>query len=317
MTDFQLRWPTQYGTITQQFGEHPENYARYGLPGHDGIDFMAPQGSEVYAAADGVVSEIHLDGNSDPIHKPYGNQIHIQHEGGYETIYAHLLQVLVTVGQAVHAGQIIGLADSTGNSTGSHLHLTLKKQGATQSGQTRFPYDVIDPNPYLQPFSGPGPVPPPPQPTLQVQVNSPSVGYLNVRDAPAITGNLIGRVPDGTLLDSLEPADVTRSKIGQRDPWLWVRVPGGQQGYVSAWYLRLPGPAIMVVVISPDVPLKVRSGPGVQYPILAQVTDGTQLQALESEDAVRSKVGVAGQWLHVQTSGNVVGYSAAWYLRLL
>jgi hypothetical protein len=53
------------------------------------------------------------------------------------------------VGQEVSAGQVIGKADSTGASTGSHLHLTLKRDGATERGETIYPKDVIDPTPYL------------------------------------------------------------------------------------------------------------------------------------------------------------------------
>jgi predicted flap endonuclease-1-like 5' DNA nuclease len=64
------------------------------------------------------------------------------------------------------------------------------------------------------------------------------------------------------------------------------------------------------------VPLKVRGGPGTQYPILAQAPDSTALRALESEETVRRKVGQQGEWLNVQTSEGVTGYVAAWYIRL-
>ena len=120
----------------------------------EGIDFQAPEGSEIYAAEDGVVSEVRLDGDSDPLNKPYGNQVRIQHAGSYLTIYAHLSHVVVSKGQSVKAGQLIGLSGNTGNSFGAHLHLTLKKDGATRAGETNYPYDIVDPSPYLQPFSG-------------------------------------------------------------------------------------------------------------------------------------------------------------------
>ncbi|NBD35825.1 MAG: peptidoglycan DD-metalloendopeptidase family protein, partial [Chloroflexi bacterium] len=87
---FRMRWPTEYGKITQEFGARPEFYQKFGLPGHEGVDFMAPEGSELYAVADGFVSDVRLDGNSDPNGKPYGNQVRIQHEGGFTSIYAHL-----------------------------------------------------------------------------------------------------------------------------------------------------------------------------------------------------------------------------------
>jgi hypothetical protein len=154
---FRLFWPTRFGTITQGFGERPAFYAQFNLPGHEGLDIRAPHGSDVLAAADGTVRAVHLNGNIDPKKHPYGNEVRIAHAGGYETIYAHLKSVAVAVGKTVSAGDVIGEADSTGNSQGSHLHLTLKKQGATARGETRYPNDIIDPTPFLQPFSSVAP----------------------------------------------------------------------------------------------------------------------------------------------------------------
>ncbi len=324
-----LQWPVRNSFITQQFGERPEFYRPLGLPGHEGIDFNAPEGTEIYAAADGVVSEVRLDGDSDPMRKPYGNQVRIQHEGGYTSTYAHLSQVIARQGQTVRAGQLIGLSGHTGNSQGAHLHLALKKQGATQAGQTNYPYDIIDPSPYLSSFVESQPQEPAlPAPALQVQVASPDVGYLNVRSAPSASGTLVTQSPDRAMLDVLEAADVARGKIGKQGQWLRVCTSDGKEGYVAAWYVRLPdstlppvpvpapAPVISVVVNSPDAPLKVRSGPGIQNVILEKVPDGTTLDALESADAVKAKVGQPGQWLQVQTPDGVTGYSAAWYLRL-
>jgi hypothetical protein len=318
---FRIHWPTQCSAITQQFRERPEFYAKFGLPGHEGIDFEAPEGSDIYAVADGVVGEVRLDGNSDPLNKPYGNQLRVRHDGGYESIYAHLLQASVTIGQSVKAGQLVGLADNTGNSFGSHLHLTIKKQGATQAGETDFPWDIVDPTPYLESFSGgqPAQPTPPAQLTLQIQIASPEVGYLNLRSAPYVSSALVAQAPDGASLGALEPEDIARRKVGQQNQWLWVRTSGGQVGYAAAWYLRLPqgaAPAISVVVASPEAPLKVRGGPGTLYPILAEAPDATVLQALEPEETVRRKVGQQGEWLQVQAPGGITGYSAAWYLSL-
>lgn len=140
------------------------------------------------------------------------------------------------------------------------------------------------------------------------------------------------QAPDKAVLDVLEVADVARGKIGIQGQWLWVRTSDGKEGYVAAWYVRLPdssptptpapSPAptlaavIAVTVNSPYTPLKVRKGPGVQYDVLAQAPDGTLLTALESADAVQAKVGQPDQWLQVQTPDGVNGYSAAWYLRM-
>lgn len=159
-----LRWPTEFGVITQRFLERPEFYGQfkytgidgktYALPGHEGLDIRAPQGSRVFACADGTVTQVRRDGNVDKKAFPYGNQVRIQHAEGYETIYAHLEEARVEVGNQVRAGDLIGLADNTGNSSSSHLHLTVKKKGATANGATIFKNDIIDPTPLLDPLEG-------------------------------------------------------------------------------------------------------------------------------------------------------------------
>ena len=149
-TDFSLVWPTNYDLITQPFGVNPQIYRRYGLPGHEGVDIRAVTGSPIYASASGRVYRVH-DGRDS---NPYGIHVRIRHLGGYKTVYAHLKEALVSVDDEVSAGQRIALADSTGNSSGSHLHLTLKKEGATQRGETSYPSDIIDPTPYLQKMGG-------------------------------------------------------------------------------------------------------------------------------------------------------------------
>ena len=113
------------GTVTQGFS---------GLNGHNGIDIGAPLNTGILAAFDGNVT---WTGWS-----PYGggNEIHIQHAGGWETWYAHLNRILVKAGQVVNRAQQIGMMGSTGNSTGSHLHYMLMKGG--------WP-NVVDPSPFM------------------------------------------------------------------------------------------------------------------------------------------------------------------------
>jgi murein DD-endopeptidase MepM/ murein hydrolase activator NlpD len=142
--DFRLSWPTEHQTITQGFGLNPQWYSKFNLPGHEGLDIRAPMHSKIFACADGEVYAIDTTGNH-----PYGIHIRIKHDNGYKTIYAHLETVLVELGQKVTRKQYIGIADSTGNSSGSHLHLTLKKDGATLRGETNYPNDIIDPTPYM------------------------------------------------------------------------------------------------------------------------------------------------------------------------
>jgi uncharacterized protein YkwD len=92
-------------------------------------------------------------------------------------------------------------------------------------------------------------------PALRVQVNSPDVGFVNVRDAPATSGALVAQAQDGAMLDVLETADTARGKVGQSGQWLKVRTSDGKEGYVAAWYLSLPGagpaPALQPTAIPP------------------------------------------------------------------
>lgn len=322
---FRMRWPTQHGTITQRFGENPHIYIKFGLPGHEGVDFVAPESSPIYAVADGFVSDVRLDGFSDPMIKPYGNQIRIQHADGYESIYAHLSQAVAVRGQLVKAKQLVGLAGSTGHSDGAHLHLSLKKYGATASGETTYPHDLIDPEPFLVSFTGDERAElQPPAPSMQVCVASAEVGFLNVRRLPTTASLVVGAVVDGSRLDALEQAEVVYNKVGVQDQWLWVRMPDGNVGWAAAWYLALvegdegegEAAATFVIVDSPDENLKMRAGRGTRFEELARFPHGTELKALEAVSEVTWKVGRVGEWLQVQAPSGLVGYCAAWFLKL-
>jgi murein DD-endopeptidase MepM/ murein hydrolase activator NlpD len=142
---FTLRWPTDYPVVTQPFGANPRIYSRWGLPGHEGLDIRALNNTNVYSCADGTVYEVHANARD----HPYGIHVRVEHRSGYRTVYAHLVRALVSQGESVTAGQVIGKADSTGNSSGPHLHLTLKRDGATERGETRYPKDIIDPTPLM------------------------------------------------------------------------------------------------------------------------------------------------------------------------
>jgi hypothetical protein len=142
---FYLLWPTDYSVVTQPFGANPHIYTRFGMPGHEGLDIRALMNTNIYCCADGEVYMVHTN----PRTHAYGIHVRVRHKDGYKTVYGHLAQPLAKVGQEVSAGQVIGKADSTGASTGSHLHLTLKRDGATERGETIYPKDVIDPTPFM------------------------------------------------------------------------------------------------------------------------------------------------------------------------
>jgi murein DD-endopeptidase MepM/ murein hydrolase activator NlpD len=136
-TKYRFIWPEPTSQISQPFGpstfwfEPP--YGRY-PHFHTGVDLVAPFGSPVYAADDGVVA---LVGSSS---SGYGNYVVLAHSGGLDTLYGHLSASLVKVGDRVTQGQVVGLEGSTGNSTGAHLHFELRINQAP-----------VDPTPYLPP----------------------------------------------------------------------------------------------------------------------------------------------------------------------
>ena len=89
---------------------------------HCGVDLEAAEGSNVLVVADGTVTV----STSDVI---YGNQITIQHADGMLTTYSHLSECLVSEGDSVRQGQIIGRSGATGWATGPHLHLDVQVNG--------------------------------------------------------------------------------------------------------------------------------------------------------------------------------------------
>jgi murein DD-endopeptidase MepM/ murein hydrolase activator NlpD len=90
---------------------------------HAGLDFTAPQGTPIYATADGTVALAGNAGNG------YGNHVIINHGYGYETLYGHMVRLKVRSGQKVKRGEVIGWVGSTGKSTGPHCHYEVRKNG--------------------------------------------------------------------------------------------------------------------------------------------------------------------------------------------
>ena len=90
---------------------------------HYGLDFAAPQGTPIYATADGTVTTAGSTGNG------YGNHVVINHGYGYETLFGHMVRVKVSAGQTIKRGEVIGWVGSTGKSTGPHCHYEVHKNG--------------------------------------------------------------------------------------------------------------------------------------------------------------------------------------------
>ena len=110
---------------------------------HAGLDFSAPQGTPIYATADGRVVTSGNTGNG------YGNHVVINHGYGYETLYGHMVRVKVRSGAMVKRGEVIGWVGSTGKSTGPHCHYEVHKLGRTLD-PIYFFYNDLSPEQYQQ-----------------------------------------------------------------------------------------------------------------------------------------------------------------------
>jgi murein DD-endopeptidase MepM/ murein hydrolase activator NlpD len=118
------------GPLTSPFGSRgsPVNSTQ---EFHEGIDIGAAQGTPIRSAAAGTVSFAgQMSG--------YGNVVIVQHAGGLSTRYAHQSAMLVTAGQPVAAGEVIGAVGATGEATGPHLHFEVRLNDV-----------AVNPAPYL------------------------------------------------------------------------------------------------------------------------------------------------------------------------
>ncbi len=116
--------PLRYERISSPFDPHRMHPILKRPKPHYGVDYAAPSGTPVWAAASGRIRFAGMKGAN-------GNLIGIRHENGYETYYAHLLRISsgIRSGVRVKQRQVIGYVGSTGRSTGPHLHFGLKHQG--------------------------------------------------------------------------------------------------------------------------------------------------------------------------------------------
>lgn len=111
-------WPAQGGYISSKKGP------RWGGQ-HNGIDIARPDGFDILASDHGVVKAAGTDGS-------FGKRVIIDHNNGFETIYAHLDSIDVKVGDKVPQGTKLGIMGMTGRSTGIHLHFEISENGVTK-----------------------------------------------------------------------------------------------------------------------------------------------------------------------------------------
>lgn len=113
--------PCAYTYVSSPFGDRDAPTAGASTY-HQGVDLAAPAGTPIYASRTGVVTAATYG-------KSAGYYVSINHGDGYSSIYMHMTNFVVSKGQAVSAGQVIGYVGSTGVSTGNHLHFGISYNG--------------------------------------------------------------------------------------------------------------------------------------------------------------------------------------------
>jgi murein DD-endopeptidase MepM/ murein hydrolase activator NlpD len=117
-----LRSPLAFSRITSRFSRARMHPILGVARPHLGVDYGAPVGTPVRAAADGLVTSAGWSGG-------YGKVVRIRHGRGFETLYGHLARIAVRPGQRIGQGALIGNVGSTGLSTGPHLDYRILKDG--------------------------------------------------------------------------------------------------------------------------------------------------------------------------------------------
>ncbi len=151
-----IGWPLDAVRVTQYFGNTTfAASGAYSGQGHNGIDFGGPIGTPVHSVLAGTVMEVNQGAIK---YCQYGKWVLVKHSNGLTSLYAHLSSISVTKGQAVGAGQTVGLLGDTGYATGPHLHLTLYVSSAVtfknytcNSGAVAF-IPIAPLNAYLNPL---------------------------------------------------------------------------------------------------------------------------------------------------------------------
>ncbi len=202
----QFLYPVPPGSVViQSFAAHVHRAEVNGWQHYNGgIDWSVPTGTPIPAAQAGSVTQVMNDAAG------YGVCVLIQHDEGYETLYAHLMDASVVVDQTVEAGDIIGRSDSTGNATEPHLHfevrlnertidpapLLVASLAAAESSRDIEPLDMVQ-------LPGKAPRRWPRLPRLQVVA---LVG-LNIYQQPDLKTPVVGYLPCQAEFEALRKID--------------------------------------------------------------------------------------------------------------
>jgi murein DD-endopeptidase MepM/ murein hydrolase activator NlpD len=126
-------WPVKSRSrrISSRFGYRRDPFTPT-VRHHDGLDIAAPHGTKVYATGRGKITGSGYE-------RYLGHTVRISHGDGYETVYAHLSSRLVSVGEEVNRGDVIGKIGSSGRSTGPHLHYEVRQNGRSRNPENFLP----------------------------------------------------------------------------------------------------------------------------------------------------------------------------------
>jgi len=133
-----LLWPVPEGRLTQGYGATAFAAKNYKSKYHNGLDIGRFLGAEIIAAEKGKVINV---GDQDKFCRKaaYGKFIVIKHENGLATLYGHLSRQIVSIGDIVERGQIIGYMGKTGWATGPHVHFTVFSSQTLTPARAGFP----------------------------------------------------------------------------------------------------------------------------------------------------------------------------------
>lgn len=132
-----------------KYGIRKNHYVLFKERAHSGFDITADIGTEVHSICKGKVLLAEFDGTTtegfDAFNDGYGNKVEILNDDGRRVVYGHLREILVSKGQEVDAGTIIGKTGSSGGSRVPHLHIEIRKSNTEETGldYTLNPLDVL------------------------------------------------------------------------------------------------------------------------------------------------------------------------------
>ena len=149
MSDPNWLWPVDNA---EHRLSNPKHATKFDAPrsyfgDHEGVDLKADFMDPILASRDGVVSWASIRRRSTGAMSAYGWHVVLDHGDSWVTWYCHMNNLEVKEGDVVQRGDVVGLAGSTGNSSGVHLHFNVQKIGGGLSGYIL--KDVVNPEPLL------------------------------------------------------------------------------------------------------------------------------------------------------------------------